>query len=91
VVTGRAAAARRNATPIGCVLPTGQRPVVHTVTTEEAQDFQPSELVLDGEPDRGDVLLREVDSRLRVEVVVDPFGTPGRSRRPPAVWLEAGQ
>ena len=33
----------------------------------------------------------EVAGRLRVVVVVTPFGLPRRWRRPPAVWLERGQ
>jgi hypothetical protein len=61
------------------------------VTLDEAQGFQPSELVVDREPDRGEVLVKEVDARLRVELMANPFGAPGRSRRPPAVWLETGQ
>lgn len=87
---GGTAAARRNAVPVGFILPAGRCPVVHTVTMNEAQDFQPQESLHDGEPDPSDVLLKEVDGRLRVELVVTPFGAPGRSRRPPAVWLERG-
>lgn len=63
---------------------------MHTVAMHEYQGFQPRESLREGEPDRDDVLLKEVDGRLRVELVVTPFGAPGRSRRPPAVWLERG-
>ena len=88
---GGPAAARRNAAPVGLVLPTGRRPVVHTVVMNEAQDFQPQESLHDGLPERTEVLLREIDSRLRVELVVYLWAAPRRSRRPPAVWLERGE
>lgn len=88
---GGPAAARRNAAPVGFVLPTGRRPVVHTVVMDEAADFQPQESVDDGRPERTSVLLQEIGARLRVELVVYPLAAPRRSRRPPAVWLEPGE
>lgn len=36
------------------------------------------------------MLLKEVDGRLRVKLVVTPWGKPRRWRRPTAVWLDHG-
>jgi hypothetical protein len=88
---GGRAAARRNAAPVGFALPAGRWPIVHTIAMHESQDFQPQESVCDGEPDHTEVILRERDGRLRVELVVYPCGAPRRSRRPPAVWLDRGE
>jgi hypothetical protein len=88
---GGPAAARRNAAPVGFALPTGRRPIVHSVAMHESRAFQPEESVFDGEPDRTEVILQERDGRLRVELVVDPFAAPRRVRRPPAVWLDRGE
>jgi hypothetical protein len=88
---GGQAATRRNAAPVGFALPTGRRPIVHTIAMHESRDFQPEESVLDGEPDHSEVNLRERDGRLRVELVVYRFGAPRRWRRPPAVWLNQGE
>lgn len=71
----------------GFLLPVVEVPVVHEVVMDESGDFEPRESVRAGEPDSAGVLLKEVDGRLRVEVVVTPFGMPRRWRRPPAVWL----
>jgi hypothetical protein len=88
---GGQAAARRNAAPVGFALPTGDCPIVHTVAMHESQAFQPQESLRDGEPSRDEVLLKEIDGRLRVELVVYPFAAPRRARRPPAVWLDRGE
>ena len=58
---------------------------------DEAHEFEPRESFRDGQPDRADVLLKESDGRLRVELVVTPWGMPRRWRRPPAVWLGPGE
>lgn len=88
---GGGAAARRNAAPVGFVLPTGRCPIVHTVIMDEADDLQPRESLRDGGPDDGDVVLKEVDGRLRVGLVGSPFGVPRRWWRPPAIWLQRGE
>jgi hypothetical protein len=88
---GGGAAARRNAAPVGFVLPTGRCPIVHTVIMDEADDFQPQQSWHDGEPDDGDVILKEADGRVRVELLASAFGTPRRWRRPPAVRLQRGE
>jgi hypothetical protein len=58
---------------------------------DEAHEFEPSESFRDGQPDRSGVLLKENDGRLRVELMVTPWGMPRRWRRPPAVWLGLGE
>jgi hypothetical protein len=68
-------------------LPNIQSPLVHTLVMTEQDNFEARESLHHGEPDRADVLLREADGRLRVELVVTPFGMPRRRRRPPAVRL----
>ncbi|MEV5764536.1 hypothetical protein AB0L34_08175 [Micromonospora sp. NPDC052213] len=84
-------AALRNAAPVGFVLPTLRCPAVHEVSMDEARGFEPRESSRDGQPDRADVLLKEIDGRLRVELAVTPWGMPRRWRRPPAVWLRRGE
>jgi hypothetical protein len=88
---GGAAATRRNATPVGFVLPVARCPLVHEVVMDESQDFEPRTSQRDGEPDRETVLLREVDGRVRVELVATKHGMPRRWRRPPAVWISRGE
>ncbi|MEV8510684.1 hypothetical protein [Dactylosporangium sp. NPDC051484] len=88
---GGLAAARRNAAPVGFVLPSSVCPAVHEVLMDEAQDFEPRMSMRDGEPDRAAVELKEADDRLRVEMRVTPSGMPRRWRRPPAVWLAGGE
>jgi hypothetical protein len=88
---GGPAAARRNAAPVGFVLPARGLPVVHTVAMSEADGFEPHESLVDGEPGSDLVLLTEVEGRLRVELVVTPFGMPRRWRRVPAVRLLPGE
>jgi len=87
---GGPAASRRNAAPVGFVLPAADCPIVHTVAMDEAREFQPEQSWRDGVPDRSAVLLKEIDGRLRVELVVYPFAAPRRRRRPPAAWLDRG-
>lgn len=87
---GGPAAARRNQAPTGFVLPALTCPAVHEVRMDESEDFRPRESLRAGVPDRSGVRLREVDGRLRVELVVTPFGMPPRWRRPPGVWLTRG-
>jgi hypothetical protein len=57
----------------------------------ERDDFEARESLHYGEPDQADVLLREAEGRIRVELVVPPFGMPRRWRRPPAVRLIRGE
>lgn len=84
---GGAAATHRNAVPSGFPLPSIQSPLVHTLVMAERDNFEARESLHYGEPDQADVLLGEADGRLRVELVVTPFGMPRRRRRPPAVRL----
>ncbi|MFF3848638.1 hypothetical protein [Streptomyces sp. NPDC002328] len=88
---GGEAAARRNAVPVGFVLPHGVTPALaHTVRIDEWDDFTP----YDGQVEvrQVDVVLRESDGRLRVLPRVQPlFGLPPRRRRPPAVRLAPGE
>jgi hypothetical protein len=72
-------------------LPVRRCPVVHEVLMDEAHEFELRASFRDGQPDRADVLLEESDGRLRVELVVSPWGRPRRWRRPPAVWLRPGE
>jgi hypothetical protein len=88
---GGPAATRRNAAPAGLMLPAARCPLVHEVLMDEAQDFELRTSLRDGQPDPEAVLVKEVDGRLRVELVVTPFGMPRRWRRPPAVWLSRGE
>ena len=87
---GGAAATHRNAVPSGFPLPSIQSPLVHTLVMAERDNFEARESLHYGEPDQADVLLGEADGRLRVELVVTPFGMPRRRRRPPAVRLFQG-
>ena len=88
---GGPAAARRNAAPVGFQLPETRPPLTHTVVMDERDGFESRESTQHEEPDRADVLLQEADGRLRVELVVTPFGMPRRWRRPPAVRLSRGE
>lgn len=85
---GGAAAARRNAVPVGFPLPEVPLDRAHVVWVTERQDFTPEESRrdLDGIP----VSLPERDGGLRV-FARGGFGVPLRPRRPPAVWLRPGQ
>ncbi|GGP75782.1 hypothetical protein GCM10010214_58820 [Streptomyces abikoensis] len=87
---GGNAAARRNAAPVGFVLPYHPVPFAHTVRMHERDGFTP----YDGQAMLGDVdvQLREANGRLRVFPRVQPlFALPPRPRRPPAVCLAPGQ
>ncbi len=88
---GGPAAARRNAAPVGFVLPTLNCPAVHEVLMDEAHHFEPRHATREGPPDRASVGLKEADGRLRVELAVTPWSMPRRWRRPPAVWLQRGE
>ncbi|GAA0910110.1 hypothetical protein GCM10009557_84620 [Virgisporangium ochraceum] len=88
---GGAAAARRNAVPVGFPVPRGPLPLWHEVLLDEATGFAPRETCASALPDRGRVTLAEVDGRLRVRLTPATFGMPDRRRRPPAVWLRAGE
>lgn len=88
---GGPAATRRNAAPVGFRLPTARRPLVHVVTMDESTDFTPVSSLHEGTPSRSEVVLTEVDGRLRVALVVTPYGMPRRWRRPPAVRLSPGE
>ncbi|MCF3131127.1 hypothetical protein [Streptomyces olivochromogenes] len=87
---GGAAAARRNAAPVGFRLPVVAPSLAHVVRMHERDDFEP----YDGQEALRsvNVQLRETDGRLRVQPRVDPlFAIPPRPRRPPAVRLAPGQ
>ncbi|MFJ8965970.1 hypothetical protein ACIRG5_41930 [Lentzea sp. NPDC102401] len=87
---GGIAATRRNAVPIGFVVPDASTPFAHLVTMSEQHDFQPSDTITD--VTSVDVSLREAGGRLRVLPRISPlFAQPPRPRRPPAVWLAPGQ
>ena len=88
---GGPAAAHRNAVPAGFRLPDIQSPLVHVVLMAEHDGFNPRESLHYGEPDQGEVLLHEAAGRLRVELVIKPFGMPRRWRRPSAVRLSPGE
>lgn len=51
-VPGGRQAARRNAAPVGFVLPKLTRPAVHEVLMDEAHDFEPRHSVRDGQRTR---------------------------------------
>ena len=53
---------------------------------DERSDFVPQASLREGLLDRSEKLMKEVDGRLRVELVVTPFGMPRRwrPRRAPA-------
>jgi hypothetical protein len=75
---GGPAAARRNAAPVGFALPAIVTPSVHEVAMDELQDFEPQVALCAGVPDRTGVQLNEVDGKLRVKLVVTPFGMHAR-------------
>ncbi|MGW7522413.1 hypothetical protein [Streptomyces sp. NPDC054783] len=85
---GGAAAARRNAVPVGFPLPEVPLDGAHTVWVAERHGFEPRE----SRTDLGgiSVSVRERDGGLRV-FVHNGFGVPLRPRRPPAVWLPPGK
>ncbi|MEV7092140.1 hypothetical protein AB0M80_04790 [Amycolatopsis sp. NPDC051045] len=85
---GGTAAAIRNGTPAGFVLPALPPGTAHVVRMREDTGFAPesSEESLRGMA----VALREVDGRLRVLSHAGP-GLPPRTRRPPAVRLAPGE
>jgi hypothetical protein len=87
---GGAAAARRNAAPVGFAVPHAPPPFAHVVRMREHDGFQPAESI--EALTEIDVILREAGGRLRVMPRVSPLhGVPPRRRRPPAVRLTPGQ
>ncbi|WP_203900320.1 hypothetical protein [Virgisporangium aliadipatigenens] len=94
---GGPAAARRNAVPVGFVLPPLTGPAVHEVLMDEADGFTPRESLRDGPPTgvtgayTSAVRLSEADGRLRVELRATSWGAPRRRSRPPAVRLAPGE
>ncbi|MER6734470.1 hypothetical protein [Streptomyces puniciscabiei] len=85
---GGAAAARRNAVPVGFPLPEVPLGRAHVVWVAERHGFEARERRAD--PGDIGVSLRERDGGLRVFAHTG-FGLPARPRRPPAVWLRPGQ
>jgi hypothetical protein len=58
----------------------------------ERDDFHPHFTIQPVLPSgNADVILRETDGLLRVQLAATPFGMPRRWRRPPAVRIAAGQ
>jgi hypothetical protein len=88
---GGAPASRRNAAPVAFVLPALTPPLVHEVLMREQDGFVAQDSVQHVEPSSEDVSLTSTDDRLRVELMVTPFGNPRRWRRPPAVRLALGE
>lgn len=87
---GEAAAARRNAAPVGFPLPPLPSGVGHFVQMAESDCFEVRSSLKDLR--EIGVSLREEGDRLRVFARVEPlFGLPPRPRRPPAVRLLPGQ
>ncbi|MEE1753132.1 hypothetical protein [Streptomyces sp. SP18CS02] len=87
---GGEAAARRNAVPVGFVLPQASSASAHFVQMCERDGFEPR--VSQRDLRAIGVSLREEGDRLRVLARVEPlFGLPPRPRRPPAVRLLPGQ
>jgi hypothetical protein len=87
---GGAAAARRNQAPLGFHLPEASLPFVHSVLMDEADRFEPHQELQPGVPSRSELDLKLVQGRLRVHLVVTPWGMPRRWRRPPAAHLASG-
>jgi hypothetical protein len=81
---------RRNRAPVAFELPPVAPPLVHEVTMREQDDFVPCTDTR-ADPVDGSLVLRELDGRLRVELVVTPWGMPLRRRRPAAVLLLPGE
>lgn len=87
---GGEAAARRNAAPVGFVLPAAGAASAHVVRMHERDGFEPHAARQD--PGKVNVQLREAAGRLRVfPRVQPPFAMPPRPRRPPAVRLAPGE
>jgi hypothetical protein len=88
---GGEAAARRNAVPVGFLLPAAGAPLVNEVWMNEHEDFRPHGQTRKELPAADGVDLRQVDERLRVQPVPNARMMPRRDRRPPAVYLRPGQ
>jgi hypothetical protein len=76
---------------VGFDLPAVALPFVHEVRMDEADGFRPQAEVRPGVPSRDQLELKLVEGRLRVKMVVTPWGMPRRWRRPPAVYLASGE
>ncbi|BCB83512.1 hypothetical protein [Phytohabitans suffuscus] len=88
---GGDAAARRNAVPIGFLLPAAGAPLVHEVLMHEHGDFRPHDQTRAELPAADDVDLRQVDRWLRVQLVPNLRMMPRRKQRPPAIYLHPGE
>ncbi|MFF9193658.1 hypothetical protein ACF09L_00490 [Streptomyces sp. NPDC014779] len=87
---GGDAAARRDAAPVGFVLPEVASGRAHFVRMAEGDGFEPRQGWIDLR--ELSVSLREEGEQLRVLPRVEPLhGLPPRPRRPPAVRLLPGQ
>jgi hypothetical protein len=88
---GGAGSIRRNRVPVAFALPPVPPPLVHEVTMREQDDFVPCTDTRADPLDDSVLLREEQDGRLRVGLVVTPWGMPLRNRRPPAVFLLPGE
>ncbi|QNS07961.1 hypothetical protein [Streptomyces xanthii] len=86
---GGAAAARRNAAPVGFPLPAGPRSGVHVVRMHEDDGFTPYDTVQEART--VDLRIDAEGGRLRVHPKLPGIGLYTRRRRPPAVRLAPGQ
>jgi hypothetical protein len=86
---GGTEATRRNAAPVAFPLPEVTLPLVHEVTMNERDGFEPRSSARHDEPGRDGVQLREADGLLRVMLVSRQWHGVIR-RRPPAVRLRRG-
>src|SRR5262249_28036517 len=80
---GEPEATRRNAAPTAFRLPPRQPPFVHQIVMDERDGFQPHSTIQVGLPDTNadsNVVLREDNGLLRVQLTVTPYGTPRRWR-----------
>jgi hypothetical protein len=76
---------------VAFVLPALTPPLVHEVLMREQDGFVAQDSVQHVAPSSEDVSLTSTDDRLRVELMVTPFGNPRRWRRPPAARLARGE
>jgi hypothetical protein len=80
---------RRNAAPIAFPLPTTAAPFVHEVLMHEHDNFQPRFTTMKAYPTPTPTTACSSEKTMDycVHLVVTPFGTPRRWRRPPATRL----
>lgn len=94
---GGRGAALRSAAPVQFRLPGRRAGVVQEISIAERNDFVPIESVdimppeREPGPARSGLRLVRADRGVRVELLLARHGAPGRTRRPPAVWLGPGQ